>query len=230
MKSKFINKENNNKLILLFNGWGMDESIISHLNPEGFDVCVFYHYDNDFTFDESLTKGYKDIYLIAWSMGVWASAKTLQKVNLSVNKSIAINGTLKPVNDEFGIPVSIFKGTIDNFSERNKLKFDRRMVSSKEDFEKLKSIKNKRTMENQLSELNDIYDLAIDEQEDTLDFSFDKIIIGTKDLIFPTKNQIGFWSTKANIQEIETSHFPFFSYKAWSEIIDLRFSSSIVYV
>ena len=191
MKHKFLKKGGGEeKLILFFNGWGMDEGVISHLDAEGFDLCIFYHYDNDFSFDADLTEGYKKVYLIAWSMGVWAASRT-------------------------------FKGTIDNFSERNKQKFDRRMLSSKEDFERLKTIEHKRTLENQLSELKVIYDLAIDTQEEILDFSFDKIIVGTKDFIFPTKNQINFWSEKTNIKEIEASHFPFFLYKKWSEIIDL---------
>ncbi len=217
MKSKFINK-NNDKLILFFNGWGMDELVVSHLGSEDFDVCIFYHYDEDFGFDKDILKNYKEIYLIAWSMGVWSAAKSLQEINIHFNKSIAINGTLSPVNDSFGIPKDIFKGTIEHFSERNKQKFDRRMLGSKEDFQRFRDIPNSRTLVNQLSELELIYKLAKDK---AINFSLDKAIIGTRDLIFPTQNQINFWSKKTEVKEIDSAHFPFYNFNTWSEIVQL---------
>ena len=215
MKSKFINKEND-KLILFFNGWGMDEFVVSHLATTGFDVCVFYHYDEHFDLDNTIFENYKEIYLVAWSMGVWAAGNIFQKTNFNFKKSIAINGTLSPVDDLFGIPEGIFKGTIENFSERNKQKFDRRMLGSKEDFQKYQDIPNSRTLENQLSELELIHKLA---KNKTIDFSFDKAIIGTGDLIFPTQNQINFWSGKTEVKEIESAHFPFFNFNTWAEIV-----------
>ena len=112
MKSKFIHRKNNNKLILFFNGWGMDESVVSHIENDSFDVCVFFHYDNEFDLNIKEIDSYKEVYVVAWSMGVWGAAKALQNTNIKIHKSIAINGTLLPVNDENGIPVSIFKGTI----------------------------------------------------------------------------------------------------------------------
>lgn len=218
MKSEFINKENNTKLILFFNGWGMDESVVKHIDASGFDICVFSHYDNDFTIDIELIVSYSEVILIAWSMGVWAAAKTLFTTGVKINKSIAINGTLSPVDDNNGIPISIFKGTIDNFSERNKQKFDRRMHASMSDNQKFKEIESSRLLEDQLDELKLIYDLAMEEQVDS---KFDKAIVGTSDLIFPTRNQLHFWKERADIRELELPHFPFFSFNSWTEIVDL---------
>ena len=216
MKNKFINKANNEKLILFFNGWGMDELVVGHLDSEGFDICVFYHYDKDFNIDRNILKDYKEIYLIAWSMGVWAASKSFQGLNINLKKSVAINGTLNPVNDLQGIPVDIFKGTIDYFSDRNKQKFDRRMLGSKLDFQKYQQITSTRTIEDQLSELELIYSLA---QNNELGFSFDKVLIGEQDLIFPSQNQRNYWTGRTEIKEIEGAHFPFFNYNTWAEII-----------
>ena len=39
------------KIILFFNGWGMDENVVNHLNSEDYDVLMFYDYnslDTDF--------------------------------------------------------------------------------------------------------------------------------------------------------------------------------------
>ena len=71
MKYKWLNKVNNQKLIIFFNGWGMDESVVSHLDCENYDILMFYDYntlDTDFDF-ESLNI-YPKKNLIAWSMGV----------------------------------------------------------------------------------------------------------------------------------------------------------------
>jgi len=217
MKHKFLHKNNNTNLILFFNGWGMDESIVSHLNSEDFDVCIFQHYDSNFELDLEFGL-YENIYLIAFSMGVWAAANALQKKSQKFDAKIAINGTMLPINDENGIPVSIFKGTIDHFSERNKHKFDRRMMDSKENFENFKRLKSERTLEDQLEELKLIYQEALASE---LDFSYDKAIIGEQDLIFPTKNQMYFWNNKAPIQTFDSAHFPFFKFKSWAEIVQL---------
>ena len=55
MKYKWLNKEvNNSKLILFFNGWGMDDNVVKHLDVEDYDVLMFYDYntlDTDFDFE-----------------------------------------------------------------------------------------------------------------------------------------------------------------------------------
>ena len=38
MKYKWINYKNNKKLIIFFNGWGMDENVVKHFSPEDYDV------------------------------------------------------------------------------------------------------------------------------------------------------------------------------------------------
>lgn len=217
MKSKFLHKNNSSNLILFFNGWGMDESIVSHLEAGAYDVCVFQHYDSDFEVNVDF-EAYDNIYLIAFSMGVWSASKALQALDVKLDHKIAISGTCKPIDDEHGIPKAIFKGTIDHFSERNKHKFDRRMMDSKEDFETFKALANERRLEDQLEELELIYKMAL---ENEVEFTFDKAIVGERDLIFPTKNQLQFWNNKAEIQTIESAHFPFFKFKSWSDLVQL---------
>lgn len=217
MKSKFLHKNNKPNLILFFNGWGMDQSIVSHLDAGAYDVCVFQHYDSNFKINVDI-EAYDKVYLIAFSMGVWAATKALQTSDIKLDRKIAVSGTGLPIDDENGIPESIFKGTIDHFSERNKHKFDRRMMDSKEDFETFKALASERTLEDQLEELELIYKMAL---ESNLEFPFDKAIIGEKDLIFPTKNQLHFWNNKAEVQTIETAHFPFFKFKSWSDLVQL---------
>ena len=53
MKYKWLNKHQNNNIIVFFNGWGMDESVVHHLDFSDYDVVMFYDYNNletDFDF------------------------------------------------------------------------------------------------------------------------------------------------------------------------------------
>ena len=45
MKYKWLVKKNNKSLIIFFNGWGMDESVVRHLESGSYDVLMFYDYN-----------------------------------------------------------------------------------------------------------------------------------------------------------------------------------------
>ena len=201
MKSKFY-KENNDKLIIFFNGWGMDEKIISHLDRTGFDILVLYDY-RDLDIELPDMSNYKEKYVIAWSMGVMIS--TLFDFD-NVVKYIAINGTPKPIDDKYGIPEKIYKLTLRSFNEQSCQKFLERMFDVKPPIEMFSN----RTFESQKEELANL--LGIEGKV----VSFDKKIVSDKDLIIPTKNQLNYWK---NPDIIEGGHCPFFRYKSWLEII-----------
>ena len=94
MKYKWLNKSNNKKLIVFFNGWGMDEKVVSHLSFNDFDVLMFYNYTDtdksDFDFSN-----YEYKILLAWSMGVYVS-NIYYETFKGFDKYIAINGTQYP--------------------------------------------------------------------------------------------------------------------------------------
>ena len=92
MKHKWLNKKNNQKLILFFNGWGMDECVVKHLEPEDYDVLMFYNYntlETDFDF-ESLNI-YPEKNIIAWSMGVMVSAYLTTFLALPLGDGLVLN-------------------------------------------------------------------------------------------------------------------------------------------
>ena len=78
MKYKWLSKkQNNEKLLYFFNGWGMDERALNISNIfSNFDVLMFYDYQN-LDMDENVfveCQKYKNKYLISWSMGVMISS------------------------------------------------------------------------------------------------------------------------------------------------------------
>ncbi len=204
MKYKWLNQKNNQKLIIFFNGWGMDECVVNHLSLEDYDVLMFYDYNSletDFDFDK--LNIFPQKYLVAWSMGVMIA--TLFDIDY-VSKT-AINGTLKPVDDRFGIPNKIYDLTLRGFSSEGAERFIKSMYSDIPD----DIYPPNREFENQKTELE-----ALTHYEANQDFKYDRVIISSKDRIIPTKNQCAFWGAEPNT---ESGHAPFNLYKKWSDLL-----------
>ena len=186
----------------------MDDFIVSKLECGDFDVVVLYDY-NDLDLEADLT-GYKEKYLITWSMGVMIG--TLFDFG-EIKSSVAIAGTPYPIHNEFGIPERIYNLTIKGFSDKSVQKFMERMFLIKSDTDKFSD----RTVESQKSELIKMLDYKPKE-----DFSYSKAIIPDNDLIIPTKNQEHYWGNgvnKAEICMVHSGHCPFGLYKSWADIL-----------
>src|SRR5690554_4753505 len=126
MKYKWLHKSQNSSCILFFNGWGMDEHAVSHLNSEGFDVCMMYDF-NPLEQIPNIFDSYTKLYLVAWSLGVYAAGFALYNSPLHFEKKIAINGTGEPIDDRYGIPEQIFTTTLNTWNEKNRERFNIRM-------------------------------------------------------------------------------------------------------
>ena len=203
MKYKWLNINQNNKVIVFFNGWGMDESVVHHLDFSDYDVLMFYDYNNlDTNFDFNSLDKYNNKSLIAWSMGVMVATLFNQKYT----SATAINGTLKPIDNKFGIPQKIYDLTIKGFNEKGAQRFIKSMFN-----ENIKLPQISRDIENQKSELS-----ALKNYTANSNFKYNRIILSDNDKIIPTKNQIAFWRIEPNIS---SGHCPFMLFKKWEELL-----------
>lgn len=216
MQFHWLNKQNNSKLIIFFAGWSFDENPFKFLACEKFDVLIVYDYS---TIDENIEKftSYKEINLIAWSMGVFVAYLLKDKLP-KFNKKIAINGTPLPVNDEFGIPIKPFLLTLRHAKTGLEGKFYQNIFDTKEEFEKYSTMSVNRSIENRETELKSLYD-KIQSAEINYNKFYDKALISSRDKIIPTKNQINFWQNNAEIEMLESGHFPYYNFKSWNEIL-----------
>ena len=216
MQFHWLNKQNNSKLIIFFTGWSFDENPFKLLVCENFDVLIVCDYS---TIDENIEKftSYKEINLIAWSMGVFVAYLLKDKLP-KFNKKIAINGTPLPVNDEFGIPVKPFLLTLRHARTGLEGKFYQNIFDTKEEFEKYSTMSVNRSIENRETELKSLYD-KIRSAEINYSRFYDKALISSRDKIIPTKNQINFWQNNAEIEMLESGHFPYYNFKSWNEIL-----------
>ena len=209
MKYKWLNKNQNGKLIIFFNGWGMDECVVNHLNSEDYDVIMFYDYNSLYAdFDFEVFSRYDELNLISWSMGVMVGAIIVQNnmSNLVFNKKVAINGTLKPIDIEFGIHPKIYDLTIKGFDKNGAAKFINSMFSDEP-----QTLNLSRNIEEQQSEL-----IAIKNYSTIIESFYNKIFISDNDKIIPTKNQCKYWNMQPNLKN---GHCPFFSFKSWRELL-----------
>lgn len=208
MKSVWLNKQNNKKVIVYFSGWGTDETTVKHLNCENFDVLMFYDYENVNSEMPDFSK-YDEKYLICWSAGVCVSSLFYEEFK-DFDKLIAINGCRKMADDKYAIPELIYKLTVENFNELSCGKFMKK-ISENESFKNYRP----RSNEELKQELISLQKITPEKY-----LKFDKAYISTKDRIIPVQNQRNLWrQTDAEIVETETGHYIFDSYGAWSELL-----------
>ena len=208
MQKKYINRnKGNQRLILIFAGWAMDWRPFRDISLHGYDMLVIWDY-RDLTFNWKPYFGYKEVCLIAWSMGVFAASVTIHELLPRITKKIAINGTLEPVNDRKGIPLAVYHGTINALAPNTLRKFYRRMCLSAEQFAGFYEKMPKRSIADLAEELRAIETHSIFHVPQVEDW--DLAVISRHDSIFPTQNQVNAWSHLAPVQFMDASHLPDF--------------------
>ena len=217
MQYHWLSKNNNENLIIFFSGWSFDYRALSSLSSENCDVLCVYDYTEISPLEPQLPY-YKQVHLIAWSMGVFA-AWQVRKSLPELSRKIAINGTPRPIDDKFGIPEKIFKMTLDNLNPSVLEKFRKNMFSNEEEYENF--IKNVplSNFENSKKELVNL-EREIKSAEDAYTDFYDYAIISGRDKIFPCKNQLRFWEERVKTINLDCGHFPFGQFESWNDIIE----------
>ena len=189
MKSFWLNKQNNKNLIVFFTGWSFDYHPFEHLTCENYDVLFVYDY-NDLTVPQDLKElsNYENKNLITWSMGVFA-AYQLKELFKDFNSKIAINGTTTPVDDNFGIPVKMFELTLKHAQKGLEGKFYQNIFLTENEFEKYKTQPVKRSIENRVAELENLYNFIRSKIDMGYENFYDFAIVSDSDKIIPPKNQ-----------------------------------------
>lgn len=216
MRIEWLNKSGSDRVILFFNGWGMDARAVSHLSVHC-DVLMCYDYRSlQEAILPPLTE-YREIHVIAWSMGVWAAANLLPAAGIQPDSLIGLNGTEYPVNDLWGIPVRIYQLTERGMSEEGRDKFLNRMFDGVEELTLFVHHKPLRKIEEVCEELCQIR-IQSTGLQNTL--KWDKIYISDKDVIFPVANQQKWWQERVEVlRSLPGGHYPFYQFESWKQII-----------
>lgn len=224
MKAHWLNRQNNKNLIVFFAGWSFDYNpFCNHPECGDNDLLMIYDYNNMDIPDELKTlNNYESKILAAWSMGVFTAY--LNRVLFEdFNKKIAVNGTITPVDDKFGIPVKIFELTLKHAASGLGGKFYKNVFQTLKEYEEYLKNPVQRSIENRVEELENLYDLI---RQQPADFDgekfYDCAVVCQNDKIIPSANQSASHN-KNNVPVIslDCGHFPFYNFSKWDEIIEL---------
>lgn len=211
MKHYWKQRNRQSELLVLFNGWGCDETLFETLSPgkrAGKHDCLIlsdYTVIGNVNFD--FLRDYRDVTVLAWSFGVFV-ASTLLSHRFTNGRAIAVNGTPCPINDEYGIPRTIFYGTLNSYNETNRRKFERRMIGHSRPSDT--ALCPRRTTESQLHELAALAKNADgpSEQDESIHSLWSLALIAEQDRIFPPENMKRYWGEKGI--SIPGGHLPDF--------------------
>lgn len=212
------------RAIVFFNGWAMTPESVEHLAlPEGYDLIVLWDY-RDLTLPEELALDkYQDIILVAWSMGVWAADVALAESLLPIRRAVAVCGTGYPMDDAYGIPEAVFRGTLEGLTEDNRMRFNRRMCGGRT-YKTLFEALAKRETEEIREELTCV--LAQEEQRceravpKPRQAPWTDALVGLEDRIIPADNQVRYWrasGVRARLLD-KVAHYAFGAYTQWTDL------------
>lgn len=226
MKGSWLHRTGRKELIVFCNGWGMDGTPFQPLTSSDYDVYMLYDYQDLIPAQPimDIVRGYQQVSLISWSMGVWVGQKLFADSTGLFHRTLAINGTLCPIDDRLGIPEKIFAETLSGFSEITRMKFYRRMCREKTNLKMFLSRQPLRLaseQRNELASLQTNVDCISAEQS-----IYQEIIVAEYDWIIPSANQLRFWSGKS-INAIAGFHFLFYLWPSWDHL--LQFPNSVTH-
>jgi biotin synthesis protein BioG len=217
MKTYIRRREKNNHLVVLYGGWGTDENVFTPLCNDDFDFILFYNYSADEALVLPEMKRYEKITLIGWSLGVWAAEYLSPKTGIIPDVTIAVNGTPIPADDQFGIPLNIFEGTLNNITEENIEKFYFRMFGDKKTYQKNIDRAPHRTLKSLHDELRWLYNRIMEQKESG--FKWDYAVTSEIDRVFPSRNLHGYWEKEKSTKHI-ILRLPHYFFHKWNSFTD----------
>ena len=214
MKTELFRHGAGDRLLIFFNGWGMDSSRAAVWDLPGTDLLVLSEYTESDRLPEVPAR-YSRCAVLAWSFGVWRAAALLSvQDKLPPGPRVAVNGTLEPLSAETGIDPVIFEKTLRNWLlPETREKFLLRMTGARFPI-------SRRAPEFQQEELAAL-ERAVRE-EGPVKNPFRQVFCGRRDRIFPFEAQKRFWEKMPDItvREGDFRHDPFGGADTLREILD----------
>jgi biotin synthesis protein BioG len=211
MKSCWLRRNGGRACLVFMAGWGMGPEPFAELTSGPVDVLLLYDYR---TMDDVVLAelhGRAHLHLLAWSMGVWAAA-WLKRHNklfsaLHFQSATALGGTLRPVDDQHGIPAQGFAAMLRDLSAEKLEAFYRSMFDCEEEAEHFLQCRPQRACAELREELDCLHELCHCSGE--MPDIYNRRIVTTRDRIFPARNQLRAWG-RQNCLATALPHFPFY--------------------
>lgn len=226
MKAQWISKNPAKPLRIFFAGFGAEPEFFSFLDAENENLMMIYDYSN---FDlppelQEILQQQTPVQAVGWSMGV-RILSDLSPRFAPKSTFAALNGTLFPIHEEYGIHPEIYEATAQGFHESGQEKFFKRMFARPEEAKRFFLSGFKRTAQQRQQELFSLKEQILNAATPSL--RFHTALISEKDKIIYAKNQRAFWQTRNETRILELpseGHFCFYGFKSWNELFNRVFS------
>ncbi|MGB3212670.1 MAG: pimeloyl-ACP methyl esterase BioG family protein [Desulforhopalus sp.] len=218
MKTSWLHKGGHSSLVVFCNGWGMDRHPFHSLMSSEYDVFMLYDYRqlSNCPDIEAIADNYNTVVLVGWSMGVWIGQKLFSDKHHLFHRTIAINGTLCPIDDSFGIPEKVFNATLAGFCESARLKFYKRMCREKKNLQVFLDKQPQRSVEEQREELATLKIMV--DCTPAVQSIYNEIIVSEHDWVMPSANQMNYWHGHPVIP-VSGFHFLFNLWQSWDHLL-----------
>ena len=193
------------RLVIFVLGWASGKNTLGSFDLDNSDICSLYDYRDMNVPDELyvLADRYDECYIVAWSFGVYVSQLIAPNI-VNLKKIVAVNGTPKPSDDVFGIPCKALSLTSKSVLSVGMDKFYKRMCRESYDC----YVGVDRSDEELSEELNKLCALFLNPYIPIIKWS--SVIIGSEDLIFPTKNMDNYWNIiDCDVEKCDIPHYSF---------------------
>lgn len=213
----------------------MDERPFRTLRGGPYDLCVYFDYRNleaalrESTCGEDVSSEtvrranletlvqYDSIAIVAWSFGCAVAAHFMEAMDWPVSDALAINGTVVPEHEEWGIPAQWLDATAETLLQGGWPKFVRRMCPDKVGRHHFQKHVPQRDLTGALSELEVLRGLLPPRTS-----RFRRAIVGLKDRIIRPENQTRCWQEfDVPTQTLDAPHYPFHLWPSWDDVLEL---------
>ncbi|XCN75037.1 MAG: pimeloyl-ACP methyl esterase BioG family protein [Candidatus Electrothrix aestuarii] len=226
MKHRWLHQQGNQDCLLFFAGWGMCPEVFADIPSGDIDVLMFFDYrrmdPEDFVSVLAKKGGaYRHVYLISWSMGVWAASVFFAETAANLPclaAAIAIGGTCFPIDDKLGIPEQNFVEMAEQLTSARVKEFHSSMFADDEHADRfaLAFQRGERGVGELQEELQTLAS-AYRKGAEAFEIYTHRIVTG-RDRIFPARNQVRAWGRTA-CRQLSLSHFPFYLWPSWSVML-----------
>ncbi len=203
MEKTWLKREGNEDLILFILGWASTPNAVCHLDLPGRDVLVCYDHRSLSPFAADEFAGYRRIYLIAWSFGVWVAEQCCRQ--LPLYRAVAFNGTPFPVHEQYGMRLRAVQRSLRMQARNGGTPFHDGTQSG------IRYMPEgpfaERSIEEKIEELDLLAEWS--RQDSAAHLHWDAAFIGDKDEIVPPDHMRAWWHSVGLGTEFESYHYPF---------------------
>ncbi len=202
-----IKDDTHSALLVVALGWGASKEVLGNqVWPEGYDVVSVCDY-RDMSFEKGSLglNSYSKRVLVAWSFGVWASERLFS--NGDFEQLVAIGGTPRPIDRDYGIDPRVFALTLRGVLNDGVVRFVA-LMCGKHMGEYMKNHSRRALTEIQ-QELQILSQQGLQVQENLV---WTKAFVPMADRIFPVAAMLNYWGEKGvEIFKLEdVPHYAFY--------------------